>query len=555
MLLVLVVVFVSVTRFRGTSALEKWKRELESRGEKLSIADLAPARGLLDDTNLNELRLAAGRLETRAITPAYLGPLTFTAPGRAQPAWAEPQIQTGLAKTSSWAVVGVEMEAAREDLDRIGATLIDPEAISNFDYRDPNVVINKIGERIAAQWLSGATLYELHEGYLARAQQRLHALIQLMRLHRDEPLLVTQMMRVAIAGLALDVTWAALQVPGWNEASLSGLQRNWETTQFLEKFALSMKMQRAGGAGLFADARTNGFKSVRSRVTWGPVPPRSWETILREHILEPTWRLAWSGSDELYYWQSMQPGLEALQRAVRHKSFRRLQVELAGTAYNSTAALTGYDSIRFQLSQLLKANFTRAHEHVMRAEALRNLTVVAIALRRYQLRYGRLAPNLDALVPEFVQSVPVDYMDGQSIRYRREVDGGFRLYSVGLDSQDDGGDPGPAAPWTRYSMIWDGRDVVWPERGAVEQEAATPVDVLPLIQFEDVALSDAIKVLVRQAQLNVAFDRKIDLAAYSRVSLHLENVSAKDVLQAVLANNNLVMFEHPGTNLVGITRK
>jgi hypothetical protein len=207
---------------------------------------------------------------------------------------------------------------------------------------------------------------------------------------------------------------------------------------------------------------------------------------------------------------------------------------------------------------------------VMRAEALRNLTVAAIALRRYQLRHGRLAPNLDALIPEFVQSVPVDYMDGQSLRYRLEVDGGFRLYSVGLDGQDDGGDPCPATPWTRYSTIWDGRDAVWPERGsvergsvergsvergAVERVAATPVVGLPLIQFDDIDLFDVIKELARQAELNVVFDPKINLAAYPRVSLRLEDVSAKDALQAVLVNNNLVMFEHSRTNLVGVTRK
>lgn len=534
---------------------------MESRGEKLSIADLAPVPGPHNDTNLDNLRLAAGRLETRAISPGHIEPMRITAPGRAQPAWAESQIKVGSAKTSTWAVVGVEMEAAREDLDRIGAALIDPVSTSDFNYRDPNFVPNKIGERVAAQWLSGATLYELHEGNLSTAQQRLHTLIQLIRLHRDDVHLVTQLNnRVGIAGLALDVTWAALQVPGWNEASLSGLQRDWETTQFLEKYVLSMKMERARTAGLFDSARTNGFKSVRSRVTGDPGPPRSWETIFKEYILEPTWRLAWSESDELYYWQSMQSGMDAFQRAVQHKSFRRLQAELAGTAYNSTTALTGYDSIRFQLSRLFKSNFTRLHEHVMRVEALRNLTVAAIALRRYQLLHGRLASNLDALIPEFVQSVPVDYMDGQSLRYRLEVDGGFRLYSVGLDGQDDGGDQCPATPWTRYSTIWDGRDAVWPERGsvervAVERGAATPVVGLPLIQFDDVDLFDVIKELARQAQLNVVFDPKINLAAYSRVSLRLENVSAKDVLQAVLVNNDLVMFEHHGTNLIGVAGK
>jgi hypothetical protein len=478
-LLVLAAAFVLVTHFRGMSALEKWKRQMQSRGEKISIADLAPVPGPANDTNLDELRLAAGRLETRAINPGYIEGIDFATPGRAQPAWAAALIKVGPVKTSTWAVVAVEMEAAREDLDRICATLVDPAPTSDFDYGDPNAVPNKIAFRVAAQWLSAATLYELHEGHLSAAQERLRGLINLIRLHRDEVNLVDQMIRVAIAGLALDTTWAALQAPGWTEASLSGLQHDWESPQFLEKFAPTMKMERARMAGWFAQARTKGFKSVRSRVTWGPAPPRSWETIFKEYVLEPTWRLAWSESDELYYWQSTQSGLDALQRAVLHKSFHRLQAEFSGSAYNSTNVLTGYNAIRYQLSQLIRPNFMRAHEHVMRVESFRNLAVMAIALRRYQLRHGRLAPSLDALIPEFVQSAPVDYMDGQPLRYRPDG-GGFRLYSVGLDGVDDGGDPGPGVPSSRYSSIWDGRDALWPERGAVERETATPVDARPL---------------------------------------------------------------------------
>ena len=210
--------------------------------------------------------------------------------------------------------------------------------------------------------------------------------------------------------------------------------------------------------------------------------------------------------------------------------------------------------MRFQLSQLVRWNFLRAHDIVMKVETLRSLTVTAIALRRYQIQNSRLASSLDELVPEFLRSVPVDYMDGRPIRYRPGVNGNFCLYSVGLDGRDDGGDAGPTAPWTRYSSIWDGHDAVWPERGAAEK-SLTPSDVLASFQIADVNLSDVINTLARQAQLNLVVDPRINLAAYPTVSLRLANVTAKAVLEAVLVNNNLVKIEHPGTNLVGITGK
>ena len=44
-------------------------------------------------------------------------------------------------------------------------------------------------------------------------------------------------------------------------------------------------------------------------------------------------------------------------------------------------------------------------------------------------------------MPEFVPKVPLDPVDGQPLRYRRNADGTFLLYSVGENGKDDGGNP------------------------------------------------------------------------------------------------------------------
>lgn len=554
-LLAVLAVVLLVSRFRGASALEKWQSEMRRRGEKLTIAELAPPRGSTNDTTLSELQLATGRLEARAIRPAEFAALILTAPGLADPSWALAELRhdSGTAKSTDWSKVRPEMEAARNDLDRIGQVLLHPAPTSDFDYQDNTIVPNYIAERVAAQWLSGATLYELHEGRLFEAQTRLGASINLIGLHKDDLTLVKQMIRVAIANLMLETTWAALQAPGWNETALRGLQQNWEDLQFLEKFAPTMTMERARMATAFAVARTNGLQTVRARMFWGASPPRSWETRLKEHVLDQAWRLAWSGADELYFWQSTQPGLAAVRLAVQHKSFSRLRIEMAGGANQSTAAVTGYDAIRYQLSLVLRPNFLRAHEYMMRAETMRNLAIAAIAIQRHQLRHGAPLPNLAALVPEFLIAVPVDYMDGAPMRYHCEANGGYRLYSVGLDGRDDDGDSQSSAPWRQYSGMWDGRDAVWPERSPVRSEPAASPEVIPLVQFEQAPLVDVLKALARQAGWNVAFDPGINWTVASRVTIRLENVTAEDVIAAVLNNNNLSMVKQPGTNLVGVT--
>src|SRR5438876_1076887 len=84
--------------------------------------------------------------------------------------------------------------------------------------------------------------------------------------------------------------------------------------------------------------------------------------------------------------------------------------------------------------------------------AVFRLAVVSIAIKRYQLRHGKLPAGLDGLVPEFLAEVPRDRMDGKPLRYRVNAQAGFMLYSVGSDGIDNGGDgaqangPSPSTP-------------------------------------------------------------------------------------------------------------
>ncbi len=93
-------------------------------------------------------------------------------------------------------------------------------------------------------------------------------------------------------------------------------------------------------------------------------------------------------------------------------------------------------------------------------------------------------------------------------------------------------------------------------------EAASE-EVLPLVQFEEAPLVDVIRTLSRQAGLNVIFDPQVLAAAeapegkttYPPVSIRLENVTAQNVLEAVLNNNNLRLERDPKTKISRVTIK
>lgn len=97
-------------------------------------------------------------------------------------------------------------------------------------------------------------------------------------------------------------------------------------------------------------------------------------------------------------------------------------------------------------------------------ETQREMTAAAIALQRFRLHHGRWPETLSDLVPEFLTELPHDWMDGQPLRYRRNLNDTFTLYSVGEDLRDDGGDLTPAftSNYDPDLPMWTTRDAVWP---------------------------------------------------------------------------------------------
>jgi hypothetical protein len=107
-------------------------------------------------------------------------------------------------------------------------------------------------------------------------------------------------------------------------------------------------------------------------------------------------------------------------------------------------------------------------KRILNLEISRQLVITAIALKGYHLRHGDYPASLNDLVPEFVAGIPRDPVDGQPLRYRRDAEGSFLLYSINTDGKDDGGDPRPEGD--RLSMNpTRGRDWVWPRAASAKE--------------------------------------------------------------------------------------
>lgn len=72
------------------------------------------------------------------------------------------------------------------------------------------------------------------------------------------------------------------------------------------------------------------------------------------------------------------------------------------------------------------------------------ILLLRLALRAYQLEHGAPPPNLQALVPAYLNAVPADpFGKGEPLRYRASGKTHV-LWSIGPDGKDDGGTP---IPW------------------------------------------------------------------------------------------------------------
>jgi hypothetical protein len=98
----------------------------------------------------------------------------------------------------------------------------------------------------------------------------------------------------------------------------------------------------------------------------------------------------------------------------------------------------------YLLFVLLAPSVDGALSKYARTKALHDQVQIACALERCRRKYGAYPDQLGALQPAFLASVPQDPIDGAPMRYRRSSDGGFELWSIGLNRIDDGGKLGAA---------------------------------------------------------------------------------------------------------------
>jgi hypothetical protein len=485
-------------RIQPANEVEAYKKLLREKGEKLEISEVLPPP-VAPASNCVSLVEAAFNLFVPG-GEAYTNlPLTMQmiAPGKAMVGWAQPDLREmdSAGYTNSWDNALAQVEQNRPVIDSLTQAASFPALDFQLDYgKGFEMLLPHLAPlKCCAQQLSAAAMCALHQGDAAAATTNLCTLLSLVRADHDEPVLISQLVRIAMANIAVAANWELLQSTNLTDAELAALQKSWERQEFIAAIKGAFELERAMSDATIQKMRVSladfnrmagasGSGGSSSFGGWGS--SGSWLEDAGDYIkdgldgakgrgAEYMWRESWSYSDQLRVLQAGQIVLEATRTIQTNQIFQpTLKNAIAKLGkFHASAAGSGWvadfndwlaGDWREIFSGGMVANGT-AIRKVLAAETSRRVVITAIALKRFRLQRGNFPEQLSELVPEFLAAVPLDAVDGNPLRYHRNAET-FLLYSIGDDGVDDGGDTTPAKTTTSATWYWlRGRDWVWPQ--------------------------------------------------------------------------------------------
>lgn len=461
----LIVLAYAVENFRGKRAWENHKREWEAKGEKFSIVVLAPPP-VPDEKNF-------------ALTPLLKPALDFTR-GPAGIVRSDTNAYARLENTK----INLTMPDATNEL-VLGSfdkgTFADLEAVREFyrgntNYPQPAKAGTAAEDILVALSRFDPEMNELRDASVSRpysrfpieygyepafeillphlahlkglcqlAQTRAIAKLELGRTAdamvdlkvgfrvsdsiSNEPILIDHLVRIATLAINLQTVREGLARHAWSDAQLVELEKYLASVNVLAEYKLAMGGERAFGTGSVDWLRRQGFRG----------DPMNF-------MGEDGGANQSSGFNAMpggWYYQNMVAISQMHQQftlpAVDEQARRVFPDATARMEQSISESKTGPYNI---FMKLLMPALSKAVQRSARAQFYVDAARVACALERHRLATGSLPDSLDALSPKFLEKIPDDMLDGKLLRYQKNSDGTYLIYSIGWNLKDDGGELG-----------------------------------------------------------------------------------------------------------------
>lgn len=314
----------------------------------------------------------------------------------------------------------------------------------NYDMENPwGILLPHLGKLKGAcmQLLLNACA-QLAAGQTEGAFEDVKLMFYLADSVKDEPFLISHLVRMACMQLATQPIWEGLADHRWSEVQLSELQKRMRAFDFFADLKRPLKSERA--AAVLTAELLNRHKYSLDDLSGPPIDAPPWAGAIGRMIPH-----GWYHLEQINYCRLFDAQLEgtfdASQKRVSPSKVqlqgRELESNLAGSA--GANHLTGAVLVQHRLlAALLLPALGTVSRKIAIAQTATDEALLACALERYRLVNNAFPENLAALVPQFAAALPHDVINGEPFKYRRTPEGQFVLYSIGWDEKDDGGTPG-----------------------------------------------------------------------------------------------------------------
>jgi hypothetical protein len=434
-LVILLIVFLNY-RISNASAVRRLEAEIKKKGEPLTLADLAATYPPIpDEDNGAVLLVRLWQKEDPEFWTAFLEGVR-PLPTRRDPRWdnALPFLGSESKDIFRSTKLNSESRTAAESFLKERAEHLNGlrHALSKTQFRFPIDVtygVNTLLPHIAvirqeAQNFRIEALLAAESGNMDAAIIASENVARAGSALASEPLVVSQLVRIAVYEMTLDLIERLLTAQAISKAQLGNL------------VVLVDRVEMRGGLRLSLVSERTMFRSLIE------FPPKGAKYAPSNDMLGSRVGLGF------YDFTGLKMADCRLMLETMEKAISLADYDDVSTLEEFEGFLSGVVAeAKRKPPKILCAMFLPALQKAVTKfaslEARRRAAIVALAVERFRLAKGGSTPeSLNELIPQFLSSIPTDPFDGEPLRYKK-LPVGFVVYSIGPDRTDDGGTERP----------------------------------------------------------------------------------------------------------------
>jgi hypothetical protein len=432
-----VALFYAEENWRGKQAWDTYKREREAKGDSFEWSSVVPPP-VPDDDNFATIPLFAELFPKQPQSPMLeairLPVCPKTSADQRPGVWRLGRVEN----LSMWqeCFTNADLFAALSRynpmLHEIAQASRRPYGRFPIRYEDsfaaPFPHLNQM--RSLARVYRLRALVDLSAGESDAALEDMQTSLRLVDKLKDEPILLSFLTRVGMLDIITQPIWEGLVAHRWSDSQLAALQVQLERIDQFESCAKALRGERLFcyyGIPWLLD-HPGGFRKLLFNPSKQDI---SYETKVGwlDRAIPAGWFYQNERNLDRFYTETLLPAVDWERHRISPSTIGRIDQSI------KTLRVTPYNV----LSKWLFVAITGITKKVALSQTYVDETAVACALERYRLAHGSFPETLEALVPQFINKLPHDVIDGQPLRYRRLTDDQYMLYSIGWNEKDDGG--------------------------------------------------------------------------------------------------------------------